>query len=594
MVVFRRRKEIAMGFVMNSAIRRMSYVVCLLSSTAALLVMTTSAAAQVPGGFVESANSTAVRPLLTTTQIQALLPPRGLFTFPAPYLTQGVRLTNATACAGGTDCVNYVGYAYWRNINNHAGSDTMLIVLTLDRSHSGTGPNLYSYNKLTDVVTNLGPLFDAATALSWASGEGWYFSATQPTKLYLNDGPRMRRYDVLSRQLDTVFDVSTNPALFGTNRYIWQMSSSNDDSVHAATLADASTYAFLGCLVYRESTKQFLYFPQVGSNFNECQIDKSGRWLSILERVFPTTSELDLRVIDLQTGTETDLSDQNGAPGHYDTGGAYMIAADNWNPLPGAWRLWKFGTTPLGPGTLLYHDINWAAGPDHISHTNAQVGVPPAQQYACGSGAGAALPRANEVLCFPLDGSLRVLIVAPVMTDMNAPGGYDSYGKLPKGNLDVTGRYFIWTSNLGGSRLDAFLVKVPAQLLSGPDVLAPTVAITAPTAAAAVTGTVTVTATAADNVGVVGVQFKLDGVNIGAERMAAPYSISWTTSAAADGTHMLTAVARDAAGNTATSAPVGVSVTNAAPTPDTTAPSVSITGPVSGRSVSGTITVAAT
>ena len=284
-----------MGFVMNSAIRRMSYVVCLLSSTAALLVMTTSAAAQVPGGFVESANSTAVRPLLTTTQIQALLPPRGLFTFPAPYLTQGVRLTNATDCAGGADCVNYVGYAYWRNINNHAGSDTMLIVLTLDRSHSGTGPNLYSYNKLTDVVTNLGPLFDAATALSWASGEGWYFSATQPTKLYLNDGPRMRRYDVLSRQLDTVFDVSTNPALFGTNRYIWQMSSSNDDSVHAATLADASTYAFLGCLVYRESTKQFLYFPQVGSNFNECQIDKSGRWLSILERVFPTTSELDLR-----------------------------------------------------------------------------------------------------------------------------------------------------------------------------------------------------------------------------------------------------------------------------------------------------------
>ena len=48
---------------------------------------------------------------------------------------------------------------------------------------------------------------------------------------------------------------------------------------------------------------------------------------------------------------------------------------------------------------------------------------------------------------------------------MNASGGGQPYGKLPKGNLDVTGRYFIWTSNLGTNRLDAFLVKLPVQLL---------------------------------------------------------------------------------------------------------------------------------
>ena len=33
----------------------------------------------------------------------------------------------------------------------------------------------------------------------------------------------------------------------------------------------------------------------------------------------------------------------------------------------------------------------------------------------------------------------------------------------------------------------------------------------------------------ADNVGVVGVQFLLDGVNLGAEDVAAPYSVSWNT-----------------------------------------------------------------
>jgi hypothetical protein len=36
---------------------------------------------------------------------------------------------------------------------------------------------------------------------------------------------------------------------------------------------------------------------------------------------------------------------------------------------------------------------------------------------------------------------------------------------MPKGNLDVTGRYFIWTSNTAGGRLDAFIVKIPSHLL---------------------------------------------------------------------------------------------------------------------------------
>jgi hypothetical protein len=51
------------------------------------------------------------------------------------------------------------------------------------------------------------------------------------------------------------------------------------------------------------------------------------------------------------------------------------------------------------------------------------------------------------------------------MTDLDARGGGDDYAKLPKGNLDVTGRYFIWTSNVGGDRLDAFIVKVPGERL---------------------------------------------------------------------------------------------------------------------------------
>lgn len=94
-----------------------------------------------------------------------------------------------------------------------------------------------------------------------------------------------------------------------------------------------------------------------------------------------------------------------------------------------------------------------------------------------------------------------------------------------------------------------------------PDMIAPTVTVTAP-ATGPVSGTVVVTATAADAVGVVGVQFRLDGANLGVEDTTAPFSISWNTLTATNGTHTLSAVARDAAGNSTTSAGVIVTVAN--------------------------------
>jgi len=94
------------------------------------------------------------------------------------------------------------------------------------------------------------------------------------------------------------------------------------------------------------------------------------------------------------------------------------------------------------------------------------------------------------------------------------------------------------------------------------DVTPPTVLMTAPANGSTVSGTaVTVSASASDNVGVAGVQFSLDGVNLGAEDTAAPYSVSWNATLATSGAHILTAVARDAAGNTATSSSVTVTVT---------------------------------
>jgi hypothetical protein len=96
------------------------------------------------------------------------------------------------------------------------------------------------------------------------------------------------------------------------------------------------------------------------------------------------------------------------------------------------------------------------------------------------------------------------------------------------------------------------------------DITPPTVTITSPTGGA-VSGTITVVANATDNVAVAGVQFLLDGTALGTEVTHSPYALSWSTATATNGTHTLAATARDAAGNTATSSSVTVTVNNTQP-----------------------------
>jgi hypothetical protein len=113
---------------------------------------------------------------------------------------------------------------------------------------------------------------------------------------------------------------------------------------------------------------------------------------------------------------------------------------------------------------------------------------------------------------------------------------------------------------------ELFYVGVKPEATAGPtDTVPPTVSITAPATGASVSSTVPVTAAATDNTGVIGVQLKVDGTNLGAELTAAPYTRSWDTTLLTPGAHTITAIARDAAGNTATSTTVTVTVTKPPP-----------------------------
>lgn len=392
------------------------------------------------------------------------LPERGPFSFPAPWGTIGIRITNGNDM-GGRDALWYCGYTYWRNMNAHQGQSHLKIFLGIDRNRGGGGPSLWTVDKGTDAVTFQGPLFGLDHPLSWQTGEGWYWSASRADVLYCADDRHLYRYHVDTRAIETVVDMAgLSPAVAWIAR---QWHSSDDDRVHTATVRHPQTYAKTGTLVYTEGAASPWAFHPARGALDESQVDPSGQWVLIKDNVDQVAGE-DNIILDLYGQfPERVILDEHGAAGHSDSGYGYMVAADNYHALPNAIRLWQFDPHGDPQGQVVYHGANWDSDLTHVSHQNAQP-APARLHWVVGSSASAKYaPRNNEVVGFRLDGALECVSIAPVLTDLSAPGGGDQYARLPKGNLDRTGSYFLWTTNLGGARLDALVVKVPTQLLGG-------------------------------------------------------------------------------------------------------------------------------
>jgi peptidoglycan/xylan/chitin deacetylase (PgdA/CDA1 family) len=106
------------------------------------------------------------------------------------------------------------------------------------------------------------------------------------------------------------------------------------------------------------------------------------------------------------------------------------------------------------------------------------------------------------------------------------------------------------------------------------DTVPPTVTLQSPSDGAVVAGTVTLQATASDNIGVDHVDFRVDGQTVGSDATA-PYRFDWNSQSVADGTHTVVARAVDSAASTADSAAASITVANVASL-DTTPPTSTI------------------
>ncbi|MDR4460499.1 MAG: Ig-like domain-containing protein [Nitrospirales bacterium] len=130
---------------------------------------------------------------------------------------------------------------------------------------------------------------------------------------------------------------------------------------------------------------------------------------------------------------------------------------------------------------------------------------------------------------------------------------------FPAGTITLGG-------NAGGGSGSMYSVIVqPAG--PSPDLTPPTVSLVGLKNGMSLSGTVTISASTSDNIGVVGVQFRLNGKSLGAEDTTIPFSQLWNTTGVVAGQYTLTAVARDAAGNTTSSAPVTVTVAQPSTSP---------------------------
>jgi thermitase len=154
----------------------------------------------------------------------------------------------------------------------------------------------------------------------------------------------------------------------------------------------------------------------------------------------------------------------------------------------------------------------------------------------------------------------------------------------------------------GYGRINAGAAMAQAMGTTPPpvDTVKPTVTVTSPTQYAAVSGAVTITADASDNTAVTQVTFYLpngDPNSLGTAIIdtTAPYSAVWDSTKTPNTTtsySSIMAVAYDAIGNSQRSS-VYVAVNNQTAS-DITPPVVSISSPVSGTTVSNTVTLAAT
>jgi hypothetical protein len=327
---------------------------------------------------------------------------------------------------------------------------------------------------------------------------------------------------------------------------------------------------------------------------HSCIIDKAGKyvWMSEYHKSVCTNTHgrpfSDSVMGIVATGETRTLCNVDGGGGHRAIGYGELILNDNQADVQGARRLWNLDQPflPRGrtlgngetQGGIVWRGPDWrthpSGTPSHESWMHAKPNVPLNEEFVCGASAtkriynwhgdhknwGTDWPFNGSVICFGATTQhadvkrIPTLVVAPAMSieGTRATRGLTDYNIQPKGVMDPTGNWFIFTSDHGADRTDLFMVKVPARG-----------EISAPAEGAGVSGKVMIKAATLG--GVKQVLFRYSSAGQGTHNLALvkspTFQTRWDTRGLKSGAYIVSAVVYSGHGNGVDSEHVHVTVT---------------------------------
>jgi hypothetical protein len=245
----------------------------------------------------------------------------------------------------------------------------------------------------------------------------------------------------------------------------------------------------------------------------------------------------------------------------------------------GVWSSWVTGTTFSIKLTTDSSVTKWGFATDLVEYeTGTTPPPPPTNVLTNGVASSGSLASVGATATWTIAVPSGCTQMYSVLTCGSAD--FDLYGKLgsapttsvydwrgyTSGGEEVTqaspgaGTWYIMVVSYSGTGA----YQLTCTLTTGSaDTTAPTVSITSPANGATVSGSVTVTVSASDNVGVTSTAISIDGG-------AYTTSLTWATTSVADGSHTIQARAQDAAGNSGYSSTITVTVKNTVTPPPTT------------------------
>jgi hypothetical protein len=242
----------------------------------------------------------------------------------------------------------------------------------------------------------------------------------------------------------------------------------------------------------------------------------------------------------------------------------------------GVWSDWVTGTTLKVKLTTDSSVQKWGFATDLIEYETGTT-PPPTNVLTNGVASSGSLAAVGATATWTITVPSGCTQMYSVLTC--GTSDFDLYGKLgsapttssytwrgyTSGGEEVTqaspgaGTWYIMVlsySGTGAYQLTCTLTTSTA------DTTVPTVSITSPANGATVSGSVTVTVSASDNVGVTSTAISIDGGSY-------TTSLTWATTGVADGSHTIQARAGDAAGNYGYSSTISVTVKNTVTPPPT-------------------------